>query len=198
MADQSHENQADEILVIAAILGDLRSFDALALRYRPACYRVAQSIIGNELAEDVVQEALLLAFKALPSLEDPEKFAAWLYAITRHAAYRMNQRASQERARRVELDEALLEYSLALAQPFKPAEDFETAWVRAGVERLPSEYRLLLELRFYDELPLQRIADFLDLPLPTVKWRLRRAKQLLCAQIAPTEKNARQPRKLKV
>ena len=90
----------DAQLVLAAILGDLQSFDALALRYRAAAFRVAQAIVGNELAEDVVQEALLLAFKALPSLDEPEKFASWLYAITRHAAYRVSQHSRQERAQR--------------------------------------------------------------------------------------------------
>lgn len=195
MAPMQPEKQPDELLVIAAILGDLRSFDVLALRYRAAAYRVAQVIAGNELAEDIVQEALLLAFKALPSIEEPDKFAAWLYAITRHAAYRLGQRSRQERARRVELDEALLENSAALAQPFKPNESFKTAWVRAGVERLDEDYRLLLQLRFYDEMPLRRIADFLDLPLTTVKWRLHRAKQLLRRQLEPQTES--QPQKQK-
>ena len=76
MAETRPENLPDEMLAIAAILGDLRSFDALALRYRAAAYRVAQSIAGSELAEDAVQESLLLAFKALPSIEEPAKFAS--------------------------------------------------------------------------------------------------------------------------
>ena len=188
----------DAQLVLAAILGDLQSFDALALRYRAAAYRVAQTIVGNELAEDVVQEALLLAFKALPALDEPDKFASWLYAITRHAAYRVSQHSRQERAQRVELDEALLENSAALAQPFKPLETAETAWVRAGLETLEEDYRLLLQLRFYDEMPLKRIASFLDLPLTTVKWRLVRAKQLLRERLTPTQKPAKKTKQVKV
>jgi RNA polymerase sigma-70 factor (ECF subfamily) len=184
MGEQRLENWPDEMLVVAAMLGDLRSFDALALRYRAAAYRVAQAVAGTELAEDAVQEALLLAYKALPSIEEPKKFAPWLYAITRHAALRTSQRALKERDRRVELDEALLERSAALARPLAPPDTFETAWVRAGVESLGEDYRLLLKLRFYDEMPLRRIADFLGLPLTTVKWRLHRAKQLLREQLA--------------
>ncbi len=198
MTDSEFDNLPDAALVLAAILGDLRSFDVLALRYRAAAYRVAQTIAGNELAEDIVQEALLLAFKALPSIEEPDKFASWLYAITRHAAYRFGQRTRQERAHRVELDEALLESSSALAQPFKPIESFDTAWVRAAIEALDAEHRLILQLRFYDELPLRRIADFLDLPLTTVKWRLHRAKQLLREQLTPVEKPARAQVKTKL
>src|SRR5262245_39470690 len=105
MAEPSPETLPDEMLAIAAILGDLRSFDALALRYRAAAYRVAQSIAGNELAEDAVQESLLLAFKALPSIEEPAKFASWLYAIVRRVALRMSQRSRHERSHLVQLDE---------------------------------------------------------------------------------------------
>ena len=57
MAETRPENLPDEMLAIAAILGDLRSFDALALRYRAAAYRVAQSIAGNESAEDEIGRA---------------------------------------------------------------------------------------------------------------------------------------------
>src|SRR5499427_9441650 len=122
MAETRHENLPDEMLAIAAILGDLRSFDALALRYRAAAYRVAQSIMGssasgNDLAEDAVQESLLLAFKALPSIEEPAKFASWLYAITRHVALRMSQRSRREQSQWVDLDEALIEHSEAFARP---------------------------------------------------------------------------------
>ena len=185
MAETRPENLPDEMLAIAAILGDLRSFDALALRYRAAAYRVAQSIAGNELAEDAVQESLLLAFKALPSIEEPAKFGSWLYAIVRRVALRMSQRSRRERSQRIDLDEALIEYSEAFARPLAPRDAFEESWVRAAVDALDEDHRLILKLRFYDEMPLARIADFLGLPLTTVKWRLHRAKQLLREKLEP-------------
>jgi RNA polymerase sigma-70 factor, ECF subfamily len=185
MAETRPENLPDEMLAIAAILGDLRSFDALALRYRAAAYRVAQSIAGNELAEDAVQESLLLAFKALPSIDEPAKFASWLYAIVRRVALRMSQRSRRERSQRIDLDEALIEHSEAFARPLAPRDAFEESWVRAAVDALDEDHQLILKLRFYDEMPLARIADFLGLPLTTVKWRLHRAKQLLREKLEP-------------
>src|SRR5262244_813307 len=127
MAETRPENLPDEMLAIAAILGDLRSFDALVLRYRAAAYRVAQSIAGNELAEDAVQESLLLAFKALPSIEEPAKFASWLYAIVRRVAQRMNQHSARERSQRIYLDEAPIEHSEAFARALRPRDAFEEA-----------------------------------------------------------------------
>src|SRR5919206_4912562 len=99
----------DEVLVVAAILGDLDAFDLLATRYRAAVVRTAQAIVGREDAEDVAQDALLLAFKALPSIEDPAKFAAWLWAITRHRALRFLRQESAHKRGRIEFDELLLE-----------------------------------------------------------------------------------------
>ena len=191
------QNLSDEMLALAAVLGDLRSFDELVLRYRAAAYRVAQSITGAELAEDAVQESFLLAFKALPSLEEGGRFAFWLYTITRYVALRMSLHSRQERDRHVDLDNAVLEHSEALAQSFKPSEDFETAWVRVAIDSLAEDYRLILKLRFYDEMPLKRIAGFLDVPLTTVKWRLHRAKQLLREQLAPEPNPARKLAKAK-
>ena len=53
-------------LVLAALVGDLYAFDELVLRYRPAMDIVAEQIVGAAMgAEDVVQDALLLAYKAL-------------------------------------------------------------------------------------------------------------------------------------
>ena len=170
----------DEVLVVASIIGDLDAFDLLATRYRAAVVRAAQAIVGREDAEDVAQDALLLAFKALPSIEDPAKFAAWLSAITRHRAFRFGKRESTHKAGRVDLDEFLIEQVEALAYPLVNDGDQELG---LALENLPADYALVLRLRFFDEMPLKRIAAFLGVPVSTIKWRVHRGKQLLREQI---------------
>jgi len=172
----------DEVLVVAAILGDLEAFDELALRYRAAVVRTAQSIVGRDNAEDVAQDALLLAFKALPSIDQPSKFAAWLSAITRHRALRFSKRERSHQTGRVDLDEFLLDQVHALSHPMiSPPEGDDD--LRLAIENVPADYALVLRLRFLDEMPLKRIAAFLGAPLSTVKWRIHRGKQLLREQI---------------
>jgi len=172
----------DEVLVVAAILGDLEAFDELALRYRAAVVRAAQAIVGREDAEDVAQDALLLAFKALPSIEDPAKFAAWLSAITRHRAFRFSKRERSRGAGRVDLDKFLIERVEALSHPLL-SEGEDDDELRAALENVPADYALVLRLRFFDEMPLKRIAAFLGATLSTIKWRIHRGKQLLREQI---------------
>jgi len=172
----------DEVLVVAAILGDLDAFDELALRYRAAVVRTAQAIVGREDAEDVAQEALLLAFKALPSIDEPPKFAAWLSAITRHRALRFGKRERSHQVGRIDLDEFLLEQVQALGHPLIDRAEGDDE-LRLALDNVPADYALVLRLRFFDEMPLKRIAAFLGSPLSTVKWRIHRGKQLLRDQI---------------
>jgi RNA polymerase sigma-70 factor (ECF subfamily) len=172
----------DHVLVVAAILGDLDSFDELASRYRAAVVRTAQAIVGREDAEDVAQDSLLLAFKALPSIEDPAKFGAWLSAITRHRALRFSRQERVHRMGRIEFDEVLINHVSSLAKPFITERDADFE-LRQALERVAEDYALVLRLHFLDEMPLKRIAAFLGLPLTTVKWRVHRGKQLLRRQI---------------
>jgi len=181
MADASSE-PPDEVLVVAAIVGDLQAFDQLVFRYRAAVVRVASGIVGREHAEDVAQDAWLLAFKALPSIEEPRKFAAWLSAITRNRAMRFGKSESKFQAQRVALDEVLIEKLGALSRPV--LESIEDQELREVLDTLPVDYALVLKLRFLDEMPLKRIAAFLGAPLTTVKWRLHHGKKLLREQLA--------------
>ncbi|HET9479726.1 MAG TPA: RNA polymerase sigma factor [Pyrinomonadaceae bacterium] len=178
----------DEMLVIAAILGNLEAFEQLVVRYRPAVVRLARSIVGADYAEDVTQDSLLLAFKALPSIEEPRKFAAWLSAITRHRALRFSQSETAHTNRRVALDEALLQTIEALAKPLAEralAERERDESMVKAIDSLPVEYAMPLKLRFLDEMPLNRIAAFMGVPLSTVKWRIHHGKKLLRAKLEP-------------
>lgn len=172
----------DEVLVVAAILGRLDAFDELVSRYRAAVVRTAQAIVGRENAEDVAQDALLLAFKALPSIEDPSKFAAWLGAITRHRAMRFGKRERAHQAGRVDIDEVLIECIGSLSRPLID-ESSATEEIRNALDEMPANYALALRLHFLDETPHKRIAAFLGVPVSTVKWRVHKGKKLLRKQI---------------
>ena len=184
----------DELLVIEAILGNLEAFEQLVVRYRPAVVRLARTIVGTEYAEDVAQESLLLAFKALPSIEEPRKFAPWLSAITRHRALRFSKSETAHAKKRVPLDDALLEKIEALARPFAykaltdqalADKERDKAMIKA-VDSLPADYAMPLKLHFLDDMPLKRIGAFMGVPLSTVKWRIHHGKKLLRAKLENT------------
>ena len=180
----------DELLVIAAILGNLEAFEQLVVRYRPAVVRLARTIVGSDDAEDVAQDSLLLAFKALPGIEEPRKFAAWLSAITRHRALRFSKSETTHMSKRVALDEALLEKIEALAKPLADKERDEL--MIKALDSLPADYAMPLRLHFLDDMPLKRIAAFMGVPLSTVKWRIHHGKKLLRAKVEATNEGGEQ------
>jgi len=171
----------------------LEAFEQLVVRYRLAVVRLARSVVGADYAEDVAQDALLLAFKALPSIEEPRSFAAWLSAITRHRALRLSKSEDKHVSTRVALDEALIEKIEALAKPTAGAnagaiyagfEDKERdEEMMQALDSLPADYAMPLRLHFLDDMPLKRIAAFMGVPLSTVKWRIHNGKKLMRTQM---------------
>ncbi len=187
---ESDIDTPDEVLVVAAMVGDLGAFDTLAMRYRQGVVRAAQAIVGREDAEDIAQESLLLAFKALPSLEEPARFPAWLRAITRHRAFRFGRNEKVRRRTQVAMDEMLLESIPALIRPMpdlKSESELESA-----LNGIPQDHALVLRLHFLDGMPLKRIAAFLGVPLTTVKWRIHRGKKLVRKAIQEKQRKERQ------
>lgn len=183
----------DEELVLYALVGDLEAFDELVCRFRRAVTLVAQQVVGSSsMAEDVAQETFLLAFKALPQLKTPAKFGGWLCAIARHRAQRLATREARSiTPAPTQWDKLLLTHCPELAHC--PA----TAWERQherdcvgeALTSLPPEWQLPLQLHYYEEWPVARIAAFLSLPLTTVKWRMHQGRLRLRQMLTEPEEN---------
>lgn len=183
MASQNNMTPECELqLVMAALLGDLQAFDSLVRRYRGAVLIVAREAAGSrEMAEDIAQDVFILAFKALPQLTDPARFAGWIYAIARRHAQRVANRLRDSPTESSALDRLILQSCPELT--VHPTEECvkraERAYIPAALEQLDGEYRIPLRLRYYEEWSIQQIGDFLMLPISTVKWRLHKGRLLL-------------------
>lgn len=173
----------DDELVLIALLGNMASFDELVRRYRGAVIRVSWQIVGSRsAAEDIAQDAFLLAYKALPQLQDPANFSSWLYAITRHRARRVAGRENRsETVDLSDLDRLILDYCPELT--VNPAEEVikrsDRARIPTALRSLPETHRIIMELRYYEEWTVSRIGEFLTLPVTTVKWRLHTGREMM-------------------
>jgi RNA polymerase sigma-70 factor (ECF subfamily) len=185
---------ADDSLVVAALLGDLQAFDELVRRYRSAVTAVAQQVVGTrDVAEEVAQESFLIAFRELPQLEDVARFAGWLCAITRHRARRVAAREGRSEPHEPStLDLIVLAGSTEL--DVHPADEFvrksEHSEIARTMAQLPSDYEIVLRLRYYEEWPVQRIATFLSLTVTTVKWRLHHGRELMRRRLNELKRQA--------
>jgi RNA polymerase sigma-70 factor (ECF subfamily) len=156
-------------LVERARTGDHDAFAVLVRGASARLYGTAKLILRDpERAEDAVQEALMVAWRNIGALRNPEAWHAWLYRLTVRECQRLA--ASQRRHLIAE----------ALVNPRNPAQpDFSQAVDdrdRMGRElgRLPVDQRTVIVLHFYLDLPLADAAAILDIPIGTAKSRLHR------------------------
>jgi RNA polymerase sigma-70 factor (ECF subfamily) len=180
VAPQSQSHSRDEDLVVSATYGDLNAFNELVRRFRYAVTMVALDILkSRETAEDVAQESLVTAYKALPQLTDPKRFASWLYAITRNRARRIGtQEASKATVSLSVIDEFIVSKSSELRDSLfeKTEQNIEHARILAEMAGLPEETSETMQLYYMQGWPVSRIASFFSIPPTTVKWRLHQGR----------------------
>jgi RNA polymerase sigma-70 factor (ECF subfamily) len=179
----------DEELVARSQGGDVESFNQLILRWERPIYALAYRVIGREEeARDVVQEAFLRAFRALPGFKGQAKFSSWLYRITLNLCRDWIRR--QRRAPVVQMPEDMdaLE-AVAERGPVESIEDLVarrelSAVVEEAMALLPEEQRTAIILKEYHGMTFQEIADLQACPLSTVKTRLYQGLSVLRRQLA--------------
>lgn len=180
---------SDEDLAIRAMRGNLQAYTVLMVRYRGAVLLIAEEVLGSRAsAEDVAQGVFLVVFQSLPRLREPQRFASWLYAITRFRA----RRAFHQIKRYTPLDiDSLRDLTDSEeSQPEKSllkAERSSEIW--GAVERLKSEWRTVFLLRYQEEWSILQIAGFLALSTTTVNWRLHQARKCLLQQLKNDERS---------
>ena len=160
----------DRDLVERAREGDREAFAVLVHQVSDTLYAVAHRILRDTgLAEDALQNALVLAWRRLPKLRDPDRFEAWIHRILVHACYDESQRARSWTAtvRVLPMNgPSMPDASDALAD----RDELERAFRLLSVEQ-----RAVFVLHHYLGLPLVEIAELLEIPAGTARSRLHYA-----------------------
>jgi RNA polymerase sigma-70 factor, ECF subfamily len=184
MSNDGPDFPSDAELVELTLDGSPRAFGELVKRHQKLIAGVARRFgtTGME-ASDLVQDVFLHAYETVGQLEQPERFAAWLYRL---AVNRCVDLRRQSRTRQNATD-GLAERMQS--NPSDPVvEEVERTElrgiVRGAVDELHDELREVVYLRFYNGLAYEEIAELLEVPLTTVDGRLRRAKAQLMQQLS--------------
>ena len=140
-------------------------------------------------AEDLVQDASLLAYRAFGSFQRGTNFKAWYFRILTNAFYSRHRRDKHEKANlSTEEVPPLYLYSRTAEAAMQGAEGdpaaaildrLDTERVNEALDRLPEEYRAVATLYFIDDLSYQQIAEVLECPVGTVRSRLHRGRRVL-------------------
>ena len=199
--DVSHYPDPD--LVALARTGDGPAFAAIMTRYNQRLYRVARGVVRDEgEAEDVLQEAYMRAFAALPAFRGEASLSTWLTRIVLNEALgRLRRRRPPEELDAI--DRAVLsgDSRVIMFPGVNAPGDPESAAARAEVRRLlegaiddlPETFRVVFVMRDIEEMSIEETAGHLAIPAETVKTRLHRTRRLLRkgldAKLAPALKD---------
>ena len=169
MFEVTHAELTDGELIQRVADRDREAFDELYRRYTRPLLGLALRRLGDRgRAEDALQDAFAAVWRSASSY-DPERGAgaAWLYAVARNAIVDGARRRPEPPA----------EVPETAASDVGPDERAEVAWlawrVHRAIEELPEHERQVIELAYWGEQSQSEIAEFLQVPLGTVKTRTR-------------------------
>lgn len=175
---QTNAEAEERALIQRTLHGDQSAFACLVDKFRTPiynlCYRMLAS--GGD-AEDAAQETFLRAYTQLHTYQAERKFSTWLFAIASHLCIDMLRR---RRYPSMPLDTVALWKQSNDPQPEDYALSEESsAEVRTLLKLLPEKYRLVVVLRYWQDLSYAEIAEATDLSESAVKTQLHRARRML-------------------
>ncbi len=177
----------DYEFVKQAVEGDQKAYAVLMERYRSSIYHMMLKMVNNrEDADDLTLEAFGKAFNKLETYAPKYAFSTWLFKI---ATNNCIDYIRKKRLHLLSIDDPVepeggQSFSNNLkASTLDPEEKFikqqRVSLMRKLMSKLNTKYRLMIELRYFEELTYDEIAKELDIPLGTVKAQLFRAKEIL-------------------
>jgi RNA polymerase sigma-70 factor (ECF subfamily) len=174
--------------------GDRHAFELLMRRHNQSLYRTARSIVHDDAeAEDVLQDAYLLAYRGIDKFRGDAKLSTWLTRIVVNEAIARSRKSSR-RAEIIRLDgesqagDAESEADMTESAGEQPERSALRAEARRLLERkideLPNAFRTVFMLRAIEEMTVEEVALCLDIPEATVRTRFFRARSLLRESLA--------------
>ncbi|MBP5640689.1 MAG: RNA polymerase sigma factor [Victivallales bacterium] len=170
------DGASDMELVERMVAGDSTAVQELVTRYERKLIAYSQHIVNSEdLAKDICQEVFMKLIRRPPLSSQNGNLGPWLFRVAHNLSIDLWRR------RKFEITgEELPEESMGRATPFNNVSlSHDFALLRELVGRLPNEYRQVVELRVYAEMPYKEIAETLGIPQGTALWRYHESIKLL-------------------
>ena len=168
--------------------GDLEAYGLIIQDYQKSVFNVCYRVLGNKQeAEDLTQEAFIRAYRQINRFDTSRPFGPWVRTLAANLCYNHLKKARPVQApledERHQLHSSLSDNPEAVLEINQEHRSlYEALW------KLPEIQRVSLELRHFQDLSYQEMAEVLNLPLNTVRSHLYRARQKL-ADLLEEKKN---------
>jgi len=179
-------NLSDTDLVKLAIEQNQAAFIVLYTRYNAGVKsHISRYVAQKEDIEDICLESFQKAFSQIVTYNPEYKFSTWLYRIARNTAFDHLSRHDREKTNMptTSINDDIAELKELPATMHNPEEDIINQqeydkWL-TNIEKLKEEYRIVAKMNLIDNFGYKEIADALEMPINTVKTKIRRAKAQL-------------------
>ena len=179
-------NLSDIDLVRLAVDQNQAAFIVLYTRYNAGVRsHISRYVSQKEDIEDICLESFQKAFSQISTYNPEYKFSTWLYRIARNTAFDHLNKHDREKNNMptTSINEELAELKELPAIMHNPEEDIINQqeydkWL-TNIEKLKDDYRVVAKMNLIDNFGYKEIADALEMPINTVKTKIRRAKAQL-------------------
>jgi RNA polymerase sigma-70 factor (ECF subfamily) len=187
------DRDIDQQLVERVQRGDKQAFGLLVEKYRRKLGRLLSRFIRDQAeVEDVVQEAFIKAYRALPNFRGDSAFYTWLYRIGINTAknYLVSMGRRPQTSNDIEVEDAEnFEDGDELRTMDTPETELMTKeiakTVQMAIESLPEDLKTAIVLREIEGLSYEEIATMMDCPIGTVRSRIFRARESIGERLRP-------------
>lgn len=183
MSQMDELAETDEAIAARVQAGDSEAYGELVIRYEPKLLRYGRKFLArDEDRQDIVQDIFISAYQNIQSFDTTQRFSPWVYRIA-HNAF-VNEIRKNERRPLLPFD---FDTVIPHAHYDDPVENERQqkdmrAYLERGLTNIPSKYREVLVLHYFEDMAYKDIADILQVPQGTVGIRLKRAKEALRAE----------------
>lgn len=155
--------------------GDSVAFEVIYDRHGGVAYSLAYRMCGRkQVAEDVVQEAFLSAWRRASSYDAARgSLRTWLLGIVHHRAVDSLRRTGNDGRRRVDVPVEEMDFDAGISVDSEVIERDRAGLVRDALSDLPPEQSKVIELAYFGGFTHTEIADMLGVPIGTIKGRMR-------------------------
>ncbi|KXK15953.1 MAG: ECF subfamily RNA polymerase sigma-24 factor [Chloroflexi bacterium OLB14] len=169
----------DRDLILRAKRGESEAYGEIVTRHQTSVFNVCYRILHNRNdAEDLAQETFMRAYDKLETFDIEREFGAWIRRVAANVCFNFLESQKTSLALDEERDQ---DKSPSPSQQVEVKERSEQ--IRQALASLPSNYRLVVEMRHYQEMSYDEIAHELKIPLSDVKSHLFRARKILAEKL---------------
>jgi RNA polymerase sigma-70 factor, ECF subfamily len=173
-------------LVSQCIAGDEEAIDSLFRQHELGVFRLALSIVDDPIeASEITQETFISAIKALDKYQEKQSFKAWLYTITVNCS---RSHLRKRKARQKLLDTLTRVFRVEFDKQPLPEEAFiqneKEAALWKSLNQLEDHLRIVVVLRYFQDLQVREISEILSIPEGTIHSRLHHAREKLRVGLA--------------